>query len=700
MKPVRGPKVADGSASGAFLALEHKGGNMAYGLSRQQIVMLVIMVFGTFVTVLNQTVVTPAQPSIMAEMGIDASTVQWLTTGFTLVNAIMIPVTAYLTDKHSTKILYIISLCIFAIGSLMAGMAPNFAVLLIGRLLQAAGAGILMPMVMTVLMITFPVERRGSAMGIFGIVIAFAPAVGPSVAGLVIDSFGWRILFYAIATLIVVVILISVFALRKSKPFNPSAHLDKLSVILSTVGFGALLYGFSTIGSVGLNVSDGIITLVGIVVLVLFFRRQLKMEQPMLNVRVLANRRFLVGTVIGMIVQASLLAAGVLMPIYLQSYMGYSATVSGLVIMPGAILMGVMNPFAGRLFDKYGPRVLSIIGLTILTISTVGFATLSSTTDVVWVTIIYTVRMFSLSLVNMPITTWAMNALDNKVLNHGTSVNNTLRQVSGSLGTALLVSIDTFVTGSASGSMTPVEAGIAGVNAAFMAAVALSAVALILTIVFVKNTPGKQQSEPDGEERTMIEKIMKRDVYSLSPDATVVDAMKLFVEHGISGAPVVDKSGKAVGFVSDGDIMRLLSTQSNSYMDPVVLIMQMGVDQETYDEKLANLMKMNIRDIGTKGVIGVDLRTTLPQVCRLLSKNHLKKVPVLHDGKIIGVINRSDITLYSMKTYLEGRDDKDLDREVAIDERKRAEAVSQQQIDSAGQTESAAKATGRNALKQ
>lgn len=649
---------------------------MAFGLTKQQIVMLVIMVFGTFVTVLNQTVVTPAQPSIMLEMGIDASTVQWLTTGFTLVNAIMIPVTAYLTDKHSTKVLYLVSMGIFALGSLMAGIAPDFAVLLAGRLLQAAGAGILMPMVMTVLMLTFPVERRGSAMGIFGIVIAFAPAIGPSVAGLVIDGYGWRIMFYAIAILIALVILISCFALKKAEPLNPAAQLDKVSVIMSTVGFGALLYGFSTIGSVGLNVADGIITLVGIVVLVLFFRRQLKMEQPMLNVRVLANRRFLIGTAIGMIVQASLLAAGVLMPIYLQSYMGYSATVSGLVIMPGAILMGVLNPFAGRLFDKYGPRVLSIIGLVILTISTVGFATLSSTTDVVWLTILYTIRMASLSLVNMPITTWAMNALDNKLLNHGTSVNNTLRQVSGSLGTALLVSIDTFVTGSASGTMGTVEAGILGVNAAFAAAVVLSAIALGLTIAFVKNTPNEAKDvDPEGEQRTMIEKIMKRDVYSLSPDATVVDAMKLFVEHGISGAPVVDADGRAVGFVSDGDIMRLLSAQSNAYTDPVVMIMQIRADEETYDEKLAKLMQMNIRDIGTKGVIGVDLYTTLPQVCRILSKNHLKKIPVLHDDRIIGVINRSDITLYSMKTYLEGRDDKDLDREIAIDERKRAEAA-------------------------
>lgn len=646
-----------------------------YGLSRQQIVMLVIMIFGTFVTVLNQTVVTPAQPSIMSEMQIDASLVQWLTTGFTLVNAIMIPITAYFTDKYSTKTLYVVSMGIFAAGSLLAAISPNFTVLLVGRLLQAAGAGILMPMVMTVLMLTFPVERRGSAMGIFGIVIAFAPAIGPSVAGLVIDSFGWRILFYAITALIAVVVVISLFVLRKTEPLNPSAQLDKASVLLSTVGFAALLYGFSTIGSQGINVADGVITLVGIVVLVLFFHRQLKMETPMLNVRVLANRRFLIGTIIGMIVQASLLAAGVLMPIYLQSYMGYSATVSGLVLMPGAVLMGILNPFAGRLFDKYGPRVLSIIGLIILTISTIGFATLSSTTDVVWLTIIYTIRMASLSLVNMPITTWAMNALDNKVLNHGTSVNNTLRQVTGSLGTALLVSIDTFVVSSASGTMDPVQAGITGVNAAFAAAVALSAVALLLTVVFVKDRPQDSATitEDSREEHTMIEKIMKRDVYSLSPDATVVEAMKLFVKHGISGAPVVDADGKAVGFVSDGDIMRLLSSQSNSYMDPVVMIMQMRADEETYDQKLQHLMQMNIRDIGTKGVIGVDLYTTLPKVCRMLSENHLKKMPVLYQGKIVGVINRSDITLYSMKTYLEGTEDADLEREVEIDERKRAE---------------------------
>ena len=390
------------------------------------------MIFGTFVTVLNQTLVTPALPSIMTEMNVDAATAQWLTTGFTLVNAIMIPITAYLIDRYSTRNLFTVSMLIFTVGSALSGWGPNFPVLLAGRLLQAAGAGILMPMVMTVLMLTFPPERRGSAMGLFGIVIAFAPAIGPSAAGFVIDVYNWHVLFWIVVALSAAGIICAWFAL-KSAPKNESKNLplDKPSVALSTIGFGGRLYGFSTIGSNGLNIADAAITLVGAIVVALFFRRQLKMDRPMLEVRVLANRKFLVGTIIGMLVQGALLAAGILMPIYLQSYLGYSATISGLVILPGAIVMGAMGPIAGRLFDKHGPRVLSLIGTSALTLSTLAFAFLGDSTGLIYLTILYTVRMFSLSLVNMPITTWAMNALDNSLMNHGTSVNNTLRQVAG-----------------------------------------------------------------------------------------------------------------------------------------------------------------------------------------------------------------------------------------------------------------------------
>ncbi|MRX82278.1 MDR family MFS transporter [Eggerthella guodeyinii] len=630
------------------------------GLSRKQIVMLAVLVFGTFVTVLNQTVVAPALPSVMAEMSVDASTAQWLTTGFTLVNAIMIPITAFLTDRFTTKRLFLVSMVIFTAGSLLAGWGPNFAVLLLGRLVQAAGAGILMPLVMTVLMWTFPVDKRGTAMGLFGIVIAFGPAIGPTVAGVIIDRYTWHDMFYIITVLSAIVVLIGAFVLEKGGETNKDVSLDVPSVVLSSFGFGGLLYGLSTIGSYGLRVDAIAGTLVGVVALVFFFRRQLKMEHPMLQVRVLQNRKFLIATIIGMLVQGALLAAGILVPIYLQSLMGYSATVSGLVLLPGAIIMGAMGPIAGRLFDKHGPRVLALVGMGVLTLTTFCFAFLGTETGIITLTILYTVRLFSLSLVNMPITTWGMNALDNELVNHGTSVNNTFRQVAGSLGTAIIVSASTIATNMTSESMGQLQGSIFGIDVAFALAGVLCLIGFIMVVALVKNKPGEAaEKDKDNARRTVLESIMKRDVYTLPANATVAEAMKVLVDKHISAAPLVDAQGKAVGFVSDGDIMRYLSKRSTMMMDPVVMIMQTvdtdGGNQD-FARKLDELMTMPAKSIGAKGIIGVDVHADLPEVCRVLGENHLKKVPVLDEGQVVGVINRSDITHYSMEQYLAERD--------------------------------------------
>ena len=634
------------------------------GLSRKQIIMLAVLVFGTFVTVLNQTVVAPALPSVMAEMSVDASTAQWLTTGFTLVNAIMIPITAFLTDRFTTKRLFLVSMAIFTAGSALAGWGPSFAVLLLGRLVQAAGAGILMPLVMIVLMWTFPVDKRGTAMGLFGIVIAFGPAIGPTVAGVIIDRYTWHDMFYIITVLSAVVVLIGAFVLEKGGETNKDVSLDVPSVVLSSFGFGGLLYGLSTIGSYGLRADAIAGTLVGVVALVFFFRRQLKMEHPMLQVRVLANRKFLIATIIGMLVQGALLAAGILVPIYLQSLMGYSATVSGLVLLPGAIIMGAMGPIAGRLFDKHGPRVLALVGMGVLTLTTFCFAFLGTETGLITLTVLYTVRLFSLSLVNMPITTWGMNALDNELVNHGTSVNNTFRQVAGSLGTAIIVSASTIATNASARVMTPTQASIFGIDVAFALAGVLCLIGFVMVVALVKNKPGETaELDKDNARRTVLESIMKRDVFTLPSNATVAEAMKLLVDKHISAAPLVNAEGKAVGFVSDGDIMRYLSKRSTMMMDPVVMIMQ-TVDADggnkDFARKLDELMGMQALSIGAKGIIGVDVHADLPEVCRVLGENHLKKVPVLDDGQVVGVINRSDITHYSMEQYLAERGDEAL----------------------------------------
>lgn len=632
-------------------------GVFAMGLTRKQIVMLAVLVFGTFVTVLNQTVVAPVLPSVMQEMSVDAATAQWLTTGFTLVNAIMIPITAFLIDRFTTRNLFLVAMAIFTVGSALASWGPNFAVLLAGRLVQAMGAGILMPLVMTVLMWTFPIDKRGTAMGLFGIVVAFGPAIGPTAAGIIIDRATWHDMFAIIAGLSVAVVVIGLFVLQHGGKTSKDVHLDVLSVILSTLGFGGLLYGLSLIGSYGVSIDAAVGTVVGVVALVLFFRRQLSMEHPMLQVRVLQNKKFLIATVLGMIVQAALLAAGIVVPIYLQTMMGYSATTSGLVLLPGAIVMGAMGPIAGRLFDRHGPRVLSLVGTGVLAATTVGFCFLGPDTGLVWLTILYTVRLFSLSLVNMPITTWGMNALPNDLVNHGTSVNNTLRQVAGSLGTAVIVSAMTVSTNLAEPAMGATAAGFFGVDVSFAVSALLCIICFGMVIGLVKDKPGDAKSrDVDNARRSVLEAIMKRDVYTLSENATVAEAMELLVNKGVSAIPLVNATGEAVGFVSDGDIMRYLAKRSTVVMDPIVLIMR-TVDADgsnsDFKRKLDDLMRMPAKSIGAKGIIGVDVHADLPEVCRVLGENHLKKVPVLDDGHIVGVINRSDITRFSMERYLD-----------------------------------------------
>lgn len=639
------------------------------GLSRKKSLELVVLVLGTFIAVLNQTLVTPALPSIMTETSVDASTAQWLTTGFTLVNAIMIPITAFLIDRFSMRNLFLVAMSVFTAGSALAGWGPNFPTILLGRLIQAAGEGVTMPLVMTELMLMFPVERRGTAMGIYGLVIGFAPALGPTAAGLIIDHATWHDLFFIVAALGVFIVAFSAVVLERGEGQRKDATLDVLSVVTSTLGFGGLLYGLSVIGSDGFGVGAAVGVAVGAVSLVVFFRRQLTMEKPMLQVRVLSNRKFLISTIIGMVVQGALMAAGILVPIYLQSMRGFSATTSGLVLLPGAVGMALLGLVAGRMFDKRGPRTLSLIGTGVLTLTTFGFALLGDSTGLAWITVLYTVRLLSLSLVNMPINTWGMNALDNSLMNHGTSVSNTFRQVAGSLGTAIIVSVSSAATSAASSSMDELHAGIFGTDVAFLVAALFCLVAFVLTLVFVKDKPGDTaQTDLTGEKRGIIESIMKRDVYALPVGATVLDALKLFVEKGISAAPIEDAEGRAVGFVSDGDVTRFLSKRTATVVDPIVMMSQTisnTAEGEGFNERLDALVKMPVKQIATKGIIGVDVHADLAEVCRVLGENHLKKVVVLDEGRVAGVINRSDIVHYAMARYMDAREEEGAEPAVA-----------------------------------
>src|SRR5690625_2438302 len=408
---------------------------------KRNIPLMLVLLSGAFITILNQTLLGTALPPIMHDLQISENTVQWLQSIFMLVNGIMIPITAFLIDRFTTRSLFLTAMGVFSIGTFLCAIAPSFTLLLIGRILQGTGAGIMMPLLQTIMFLIFPVDKRGTAMGMFGLVIAFAPAIGPSLSGWLVDQFPWRSVFYVVLPIAILTVVLAYFLLRNvTKQTNPS--VDILSIILSTLGFGGLLYGFSIAGDMGwLSLHVVVSIIVGIIALYFFITRQLKLEQPILEFRVFKYSLFTLTTGLGMIVFTSMIGTAVILPLYMQNMLGFSAFHSGLVLLPGAIIMGLMNPITGRLFDMYGAKWLARIGFIILTISTFMFTNLSEDTSFAYLAIMNAIRMLSISMVMMPTTTLGLNQLPDSLIPHGSAMNNTFRQVAGSVGTAILVTL-------------------------------------------------------------------------------------------------------------------------------------------------------------------------------------------------------------------------------------------------------------------
>lgn len=444
--------------------------------------LMIVLISGAFVAILNQTLLGTALPHIMQDLHLDANTAQWLQSIFMLVNGIMIPITAFLIERFTTRGLFLTAMSLFAFGTAVCAASPNFGLLMAGRVAQAAGAGIIMPLMQTILFLIFPVEKRGSAMGMFGLVIAFAPAIGPTLSGWLVEHFPWRSLFYVILPIVMIDLIVSYFILKNvTKQTFP--QIDILSILFSTLGFGGLLYGFSTAGNSGWTSDSVIISLIiGAIFLVWFIRRQLKLDHPILEFKVFKDKLFTLTTALGMIVFIAMIGSAIILPLFMQNMLGFSAFESGLALLPGALLMGFMNPITGRLFDKYGAKWLAVGGLTILTATTFMFTNLSNATTFTFITVVNTVRMLGIAMVMMPVTTAGLNQLPDHLIPHGTAMNNTMRQVAGAIGTALLVTVMTSHALPEKG----INGIIHGVNVSFFVAGTSTLTALIMSL-FIKN---------------------------------------------------------------------------------------------------------------------------------------------------------------------------------------------------------------------
>ncbi|WP_066256150.1 MDR family MFS transporter [Neobacillus drentensis] len=461
--------------------------------SNKHSTIVALLLAGTFIAILNQTLMITAIPPIMEEMHITANSAQWLTTVFMLVNGIMIPISAFLLERFTTRQLFISAMSIFAVGTLVCGMAHNFEILLLGRIIQSCGAGIMLPLMTTVFLMIFPINKRGAAMGLVGLVISFAPAIGPALSGWITSQFSWRVLFFIILPIAIIDILVAFIALKNvtevSKP-----KVDIISIALSTLGFGGLLYGFTCAGNYGWSDFITLLTLgIGGLSLVMFITRQLKLKQPMLEFGVFKYSVFPFAIMIGMIGFMGLIGAETIIPLFMQRMREFTAMEAGIALLPGALISGIMAPIVGRVFDKVGARWLVMIGLTIMTASSFAFTNLGPTTTMTYITVLYGVRMIGFSMVMMPVATAALNQLPKQLIPHGAAVDNTMKMIAASVGTAILVTVMTTTAENAKGRPDISYPDMHGANMAFMVVSILSLVALVLSFFIKKG----RQTEPE-----------------------------------------------------------------------------------------------------------------------------------------------------------------------------------------------------------
>ncbi|MEE0972365.1 MAG: MDR family MFS transporter [Bifidobacterium ruminantium] len=419
-------------------------------LTHAAFVSIAILTFITFVGNFTQLQLSAALPTIVSDFGISVTTGQWLTSIFQLVMGVMVPLTAYLTRRFSTRQIVIASMVVFTIGSLFAWLGSSFVLVLVGRLLEAVGTGVMWPVLQITVFSIYPLSRRGMAMGTVGMAMSVAPAIGPTLGGVQTDLNGWRSIFLTLTVIGVISLLLAIFGLRNFGTRDASAKADFFSVGLSIFGFGGLMFGFTNIESYPFtNPMVWLAMLIGVVGIVWFVLRQIRgahrqaadpnRQPPLLNLSVLRNRSFTVGTVTAALSFFAFSSIMVIMPLYIQNCRGYSAAVSGLVMLPGALGQCIAQFFGGKALDRFGARPVALIGSITLLFGTIMMSLISMTSWIWWVSIWQFVRQIGMGFVLMPITTWSLNCLEPEEVSAGSAVTNTVRQIAGAIGAPVLV---------------------------------------------------------------------------------------------------------------------------------------------------------------------------------------------------------------------------------------------------------------------
>lgn len=402
---------------------------------------LVIMVFGTFFGLLCSTLMNIALPTFMNVFHISEAQVQWVTNGYMLVNALMIPVSSFLIKRFPFKNLFIIFSGIFLLGTIIGAIAWSFNLVVVARMIQALGAGMMMPLVNVLAIRYAKPGKKGQIMGIIGLAFNCAPILGPAISGFLLHFFSWRYLFLLIIPFAVITLLLSFFLLPKI-PHNEHPRFNTLALILITGGLWSLLMGLSNVSNnhlLSFNVAGYV--LIGLVFLLLFFLNQRHSNRQLINFGIFSHKQFVFATVINMLITSTMYGNAILIPLLVQIVLGKSTVISAIAVLPGAILTGLLSTTSGRFYDIYPIKILVGTGLIIDIIGTIGQAAIGARSSVLMITLFQTIRQFGLVTMLIPLQTQALSLLPNEIVPDAVATFNTLRQIAAAFGTALIVSI-------------------------------------------------------------------------------------------------------------------------------------------------------------------------------------------------------------------------------------------------------------------
>jgi MFS transporter, DHA2 family, lincomycin resistance protein len=471
-------------------------------LDKRNRLVIRLLLISAFVVILNETIMGVALPHLMEDLGIPASTAQWLTTAFLLTMAVVIPITGFLLQRFHTRSIFITAMSLFSMGTLIAALAPGFEVLLVGRVVQAGGTAIMMPLLFTTVMTLVPPATRGRTMGNISIVISVAPAIGPTISGIILSVLDWRWMF--ILVLPIALGALALGAARVQNVTTPRAtRFDILSVVLSVFGFGGLVYGLST-------VATGVVPLViGAVALVAFVFRQLSLQKrdaALLDLRTFTSRTFSFAIAMIAISMMTLFGTIILLPIYMQDVLGLPAITTGLLLLPGGLLMGLLAPTVGRVYDRVGPTALVVTGSSIVSAVLWSITMLDENSAFGWVLAAHIVLSLGLALLFTPLFTSGLAALPASLYSHGSAIVGTVQQLAGAAGIALFVTVMSAQAASlVAGGASEVSATADGIQLAFGIGAVISLLA-IPAALFVRRpaaTPGNDGANSSGERAKM-----------------------------------------------------------------------------------------------------------------------------------------------------------------------------------------------------